>query len=58
MSSFNPTPEMLDAVSEWQQRRQETEARRALLPVLMARFGINPDQAIQVIRQSIAGGAK
>ncbi|RWM14449.1 MAG: hypothetical protein EOR73_26535 [Mesorhizobium sp.] len=55
--SFAPSPEMIDAVVEWRQRRPDERVRRALVPLLRDRFGIGPAEAVEVIRQCHAGGA-
>ncbi|MEI9414721.1 hypothetical protein [Mesorhizobium sp. Cs1321R2N1] len=55
--SFHPSPEMLDAVNEWRQRRPDERVRLALVPLLRQRFHIGPAEAVEVIRQSHAGGA-
>jgi hypothetical protein len=49
-ASFTPTPEMLDAVAEWRQRRAEDRISRALVPVLQVRFGISASEAVAIIR--------
>jgi hypothetical protein len=55
--AFIPTPEMLDAVAEWRQRRVEDRIGRALVPVLQARFGLSAPQAIAIIRAvNVKGG--
>ncbi|RAZ90149.1 hypothetical protein DPM33_15080 [Mesorhizobium hawassense] len=56
-SAFRPTPEMIEAVEEWHQRRPEERVRRALVPVLRDRFHLTVTQAVEVIRQSHVGGA-
>lgn len=52
---FQPSPEMLDAVAEWRQRRPDERVRRALVPLLREHFGISPAEAAEVIRQSHGG---
>ncbi|RWE53859.1 MAG: hypothetical protein EOS24_26065 [Mesorhizobium sp.] len=56
-AGFTPTPEMLDAVAEWRQRRPDEQVRRAIVPILRDRFSIGPAEAVEVVRQSNAGGA-
>ncbi|TJW44336.1 MAG: hypothetical protein E5X59_20655 [Mesorhizobium sp.] len=56
-AGFTPTPEMLDAVAEWRQRRPDEQVRRAIVPLLRDQFGIDAVEAIEVVRQSHAGGA-
>lgn len=55
--SFQPSPEMLDAVAEWRQRRPDDRVKCALVPLLRERFAIGAVEAVEVIRQSHAGGA-
>lgn len=47
---FTPTPEMVDAVSEWHQRQGAEQIRRPLVPFLRDQFGLDNAQAIAVIR--------
>ncbi|TIL70375.1 MAG: hypothetical protein E5Y59_16310 [Mesorhizobium sp.] len=49
-AGFIPTPEMVDAVSEWHQRQGAEQIRRPLVPTLRARFELDNAQAIAVIR--------
>lgn len=58
MNSFQPSPEMLDAVAEWRQRRPDDRMRKALVPLLRDRFCLGPAEAIEIVRQyQKAGGA-
>ncbi|WP_146172503.1 hypothetical protein [Mesorhizobium helmanticense] len=54
--TFQPSAEMIDAVVEWRQRRPDEQVRQAIVPLLRDRFGIGPAEAVEVIRQSHAGG--
>lgn len=50
--SFIPTPEMVDAVAEWQRRDLRDQVKQSLVPLLKARFELDNLQAIAVIREA------
>jgi hypothetical protein len=57
---FVPTREMIDAVHEYTARRPQDRIRRALVPSLRERFGLDNRQAVEVLRRAVAdrhGGA-
>lgn len=58
-TSFTPSPEMIDAISDWHQRQpaDRDHVHRPLVPHLRERFGLNNVQAIAVIRAANMGGA-
>ncbi|MBN9250406.1 MAG: hypothetical protein J0I86_07480 [Mesorhizobium sp.] len=57
LAAFTPTPEQVDAVHEWRERRSSEQLHRAILPVLQARFGVSAVEAVKIIRAANKGGA-
>lgn len=55
-ASFTPTPEMIDAISEWHQRQSADRINRPLIPHLRDRFGLSNSEAVAVIRAANVGG--
>ncbi len=51
-SDFQPTPAMVAAVVEWQERRPDDRIRRPLVPFLREKFNISNAEAIAVLRVS------
>lgn len=58
---FTPTPEMVDAVADWQARHSGMRIQRPLVPLLRDRFDLSAVQAVAVIvaakERKLAGGA-
>ena len=55
-TSFAPTREMIDAVDAWYSRQLAERINRPIVPHLQERFGLNPAQAVSVIRAAREGG--